>query len=121
MKRLARAVLVHERFYPLPEGLPSAVWWLVKRIGLKPPPMHTLSMTVGAGADVLVIAGRNETRQLTRGERFTVHRLRRNARFHLQEIPDLEHSLFEYRTRDLVAKLLTDHVFVTYSPSVETT
>jgi hypothetical protein len=78
-------------------------------------------MTLGAGVNVLVIAGRDETRRLTRGERFTMHRLRRNARFHMQEIPDLEHSLFEYRTRDVVAKLLTEHVLGNYSPSVEIT
>jgi pimeloyl-ACP methyl ester carboxylesterase len=117
----ARALLVHEPFYPVLEGLPSAAWWFVKRFGLNTLPMHTLSMTLGAGVNVLVIAGRDETRRLTRGERFTMHRLRRNARFHMQEIPDLEHSLFEYRTRDVVAKLLTEHVLGNYSPSVEIT
>ena len=43
-----------------------------------------------------------------------MRRLRQNRKFRMDVIPDLEHSLFEWRGRLEATELLTEHVFSCY-------
>jgi pimeloyl-ACP methyl ester carboxylesterase len=106
-----RSLPMHEVLSPLVQRLPDAAWWMINRVAVESPPARLLSRVVDAGVDLLVIAGNREARFLSRGEGRTMRRLGKNKKFHMEVIPELEHSLFERHGRELASVLLTDHVF----------
>jgi alpha-beta hydrolase superfamily lysophospholipase len=118
LKRMVRALLVHDWLDSALEHIPDSAWWLVNRIAVEPPPARKLSRVVDAGVDLFVIAGKEEARVLTRGEGRTMRLMRRTGRFHMEVIPVLEHTLFERHGRDLTIRLLTEYVLDSYGPSI---
>jgi alpha-beta hydrolase superfamily lysophospholipase len=90
--------------------LPSSAWWIINRIAVDITPARRLAWVVDAGVDVFVIAGTDEGRWLRGGETRTLHRLEQTGRFRIEVIPGLEHTLFEYSTREVAVRVLSDHV-----------
>jgi alpha-beta hydrolase superfamily lysophospholipase len=93
---------------PMVERMPDPAWWLLNRVVVESPPVRTLTKATEAGAKVLVIAGTDEARELSRGEGRSMNRLERAGRFHMEVIAGLEHTLLEQRGRAQVVGLLTD-------------
>jgi alpha-beta hydrolase superfamily lysophospholipase len=114
MKDRARALFVRDWLKPVIERLPDTAWWFINQLSLEPPPAHTISKAVDAGASVYVIAGNEEAKLLMRGEARVVRRMRRTGRFRVDIVPDLEHSLFERYGREQTSGLLTQHVLGRY-------
>jgi hypothetical protein len=50
-----------------------------------------------------------------------VRQLERTARFRMEIIPDLEHTLLERSTREIAAGTLTEHVLRNFGPVVAAT
>ena len=90
--------------------LPSSAWWIINRIAVDITPARRLARMVDAGVDVLVIAGTDEARWLKGGEGRTVQRMEQTGRFEMEVVPGLEHTLFEYSTREVAVRILTDHI-----------
>ena len=90
--------------------LPSSAWWIINRIAVDITPARRLARMVDAGVDVLVIAGTDEARWLKGGEGRTVQRMEQTGRFEMVVVPGLEHTLFEYSTREVAVRILTDHI-----------
>jgi len=76
-----------------------------------------LSKVVDAGVNVFVIAGTDEGRWLRGGEGRTFRQMESTGRFRMEIIPALEHTLFERRTREIAAGMLTDHLTANFGSS----
>jgi alpha-beta hydrolase superfamily lysophospholipase len=87
--------------------MPEAMWWMVNRLFVKAIPARTLKRLTGLGANILIVAGSNEARVLSRGEGRTIRNLTQSKRFRLDTIPFLEHSLLERTGREHVAHLMS--------------
>jgi alpha-beta hydrolase superfamily lysophospholipase len=74
-------------------------------------PSAWLPALTGSGADTLIVVGETESRPLRFGaSQRVLDRLAGTARFHLEYIPDLEHTLLISTHRAMVSDLATDHV-----------
>jgi alpha-beta hydrolase superfamily lysophospholipase len=121
MKSWVRTMPAYDRINRIAKRLPSAAWWIINRVAVEMPPARRLGQVVDAGVNVLVIAGTDEGRWLRGGEGRTLRQLERTGRFRMEVIPGLEHTLFERRTRDVAAGILTDHVVANFAaPSRQT-
>jgi hypothetical protein len=110
MKGWVRHIRDYRRIRRFVQHLPSSVWWIINRVTAEKPPVRTLREVVDTGAIMLLIVGPNESRWLVGGEGSSVRKLERTARFRMEIIPDLEHTLLERHTRAKVAEILTEHV-----------
>jgi hypothetical protein len=72
---------------------------------------------VDAGVILQLIVGPREGRWMVGGEGRSVRKLERTARFRMETIPDLEHTLLERRTREIAAGMLTEHVLGNFGPA----
>jgi alpha-beta hydrolase superfamily lysophospholipase len=117
MKSWVRAIPAYDRINRVVQHLPGAAWWIINRIAVKTSPARRLAQVVDAGVNVLVIAGTDEARWLRGGEGATLRKLEATGRFHMEVIPDLEHTLFERRTREVAVGVLTDHVIRSFGSS----
>jgi pimeloyl-ACP methyl ester carboxylesterase len=113
-KGWARALPAHDKLGPFVESLPGPAWWIINRIAVESPPARTLTKVIESGVNLFVLAGDREAHLLKRGEGRTMRRLRQNSLFRMDVIPDLEHSLFEWRGRLQATELLTEHLVGCY-------
>jgi hypothetical protein len=115
MKSWVHTMPGYDRINRIAKRLPSAAWWFINRVAVEMPPARRLGQVVGAGVNVLVIAGTDEGRWLRGGEGRTLRQLERTGRFRMEVIPGLEHTLFERRTRDVAVEILADHVVTNFA------
>jgi hypothetical protein len=112
-------------------GRPSARWlqaamglgWrarmLVRR---RSRPSSWLPQLVDNGTDVLIVAGERETRPIRFGtSRRLLAALVRTGKFRFDYIPDLDHALLIGSHRDMVADLVTAHVFDRFASALSET
>jgi hypothetical protein len=90
--------------------LPDATWWIFNRVAVKEPPIRAFRDLVAEGVDVLIMTGADETRAVYRGDRRAFRSLASSGRFWMEQDPYLEHSLLESSGRNLVAKVLSEHL-----------
>jgi hypothetical protein len=117
MKGWVRAIPAYDQLNKLVQRMPSSAWWIVNRLAVDTPPARRLAHVVATGANVFVIAGTDEGRWLRGGETRTLHKLEQTGRFRMEVIPGLEHTLFERRTREIAANMLSEHVSRNFAPS----
>ncbi len=110
----ARSLPARNRLDLVVEHLPDFAWWIINRMTLESPPAQLISRVVESDVDVFVLSATPEARILTRGENGTMQRLRRNPRFAMKIVPNLEHSLFERLSREQAANLLTQDLLERY-------
>jgi O-antigen/teichoic acid export membrane protein/alpha/beta superfamily hydrolase len=106
----ARALTRLESVQKIVRRLPDATWWIFNRIAVKEPPIRAFRDLVAEGIDVLVVTGAEETRALYRGDHRAFRSLASSGRFRMEEDLYLEHSLLESSGRNLVARVLTEHL-----------
>ena len=116
MKGWVQKLQSYPRLTLMAERLPSSFWGIINRVAAEDPPVKRLVEVVDAGATVLVIAGTKEARWLIGGAGRTVRKLARSGRFRMEVIPDLEHTLFERRTREIAAAMLSEHIIGHFGP-----
>jgi pimeloyl-ACP methyl ester carboxylesterase len=118
-KNWTRAIpAARSRLGPMVQRLPDWAWWILNRVVVESPPARTLSKVLENDSHMLVIVGQREGRLLRRGESGRIRRLARTGRFHLEVIPDLEHTLFERRGRERVIEMLTEYIVGNYGTVV---
>jgi alpha-beta hydrolase superfamily lysophospholipase len=117
MKGWVRKMPAYDRLNRIVQRLPSSAWWIINRVAVQTPPAQKLRNVVDAGVNLLVIAGTDEGRWLRGGEGRTFRQLEGTGRFRMEVIPGLEHTLFERRTREVAAGILTEHVIGTFANS----
>jgi len=117
MKGWVRKMPAYDLINRVVQRLPSSAWWIINRVAVETPPAQRLGQVVDAQVNVLVIAGTDEGRWLRGGESRTFRRLEDTGRFRMEVIPGLEHTLFEWRTREIAAAILTEHVIGKFGSS----
>jgi alpha-beta hydrolase superfamily lysophospholipase len=117
MKGWVRKMPAYDLINRIVQRLPSSAWWIINRVAVDTPPAQKLRKVVDAGVNLLVIAGTDEGRWLRGGEGRTFRQLEGTGRFRMEVIPGLEHTLFEGRTREVAAGILTEHVIGTFGKS----
>jgi alpha-beta hydrolase superfamily lysophospholipase len=114
MKSWVRKMPAYDRINRVVQRLPSSAWWIINRVAVQTTPAERLAKVVDAGVDVLVIAGTDEGRWLRGGEGRTFRKMEGTGRFRMEVIPGMEHTLFERRTREIAAGMLTEHVIANF-------
>jgi alpha-beta hydrolase superfamily lysophospholipase len=117
MKGWVRKMPAYNLMNRVVQRLPSSAWWIINRVAVQTPPAQKLRNVVDAGVNLLVIAGTDEGRWLRGGESRTFRQLEGTGLFRMEVIPGLEHTLFERRTREVAAGILTEHVIGTFGNS----
>jgi alpha-beta hydrolase superfamily lysophospholipase len=117
MKGWVRKMPAYDLINRVVQRLPSSAWWIINRVAVQTPPAQKLRNVVDAGVNLLVIAGTDEGRWLRGGEGRTFRQLEETGRFRMEVVPGLEHTLFERRTREVAAGILTEHVIGTFADS----
>ena len=107
---LSRVLVRFERYRGLTRWIPNWGWWMVKRWFMSGSPVRTLEHLSQSGVDVLIVASREETRRVYRGEHRRFRALVSSGGVHAETVPHLDHSLFERTGRDRVAELLSGYV-----------
>jgi alpha-beta hydrolase superfamily lysophospholipase len=117
MKDWVRKMPAYARINRVVQRLPGSAWWIINRVAVQMSPAERLAKVVDAGVNLLVVAGTDEGRWLRGGEGRTFRRLEVTGRFRMEVVPGLEHTLFERRTREVAAAILTEHVIGTFANS----
>ncbi len=95
---------------PATHRIPNFGWWIVNRWFMTASPVRTMERLGQSGVDVLIVAGTDEARRLSRGEQRRFRALVRKGHLRMEVLPDLEHSLLQRTSRDRVAALLDAYV-----------
>jgi len=117
MKSWVRKMPAYDQINRVVQRLPSSAWWIINRVAVETTSAERLAKVVDAGVNVLVIAGTDEGRWLRGGEGRTFRQMESTGRFRMEVIPALEHTLFERRTREIAAGMLTDHLHANFGSS----
>jgi alpha-beta hydrolase superfamily lysophospholipase len=106
-RRLPKAVL---------DGMPESAWKLIHRFGVRHSPADALVSLVGAGTDVLVVAGADESLRIRRGAVHVLRELVRSGGLRFDVIDDLEHSMHGAEDRPRIAEIVSRHVREHFDP-----
>ncbi len=102
--RLApRAVAFAERF-------PNLTWRVRHLLSRRNVPVQRLGALIEAGVSTLLVCGELESTALRQSGPHLMNRLERTGQFHMETVPDVQHSLPTHRMRELVGQLVTDFV-----------
>jgi alpha-beta hydrolase superfamily lysophospholipase len=98
----------------LAQPLGEMWWWCVNRISPSPRPAQFLERLAKQGVDTLVMCREDEAAELRRGDEGELRRLEKNPSFHMELVPQTDHSLFTQASRESALPVLTRHVLSRY-------
>ncbi|MGH9061045.1 MAG: hypothetical protein ACRDZY_16250, partial [Acidimicrobiales bacterium] len=85
-------------------------WWVLDRTGIQRSSAGGLRQLVDAGVEVNLILGEGEYRPLRTRAGWHLRKMQRGAGFHVDVVPDLDHSMLQRAPRRLAQDHLLERV-----------
>jgi alpha-beta hydrolase superfamily lysophospholipase len=100
-------------------GIPNRVWSAVNRLLLDRTAIETLELIVESGVDTLLVTGPSDLAPMLLGSDRRLERLGHAAGFRLVVLDELMHAAWVLSQRELLIRVLSEHVSARYPTSPE--